>query len=571
MRTTARFPSVFWCNGVAGPVILAVLLCRCSSPQPSPGSLQDVVPETVFEGCDDPQATTEGGWWDSAIFYEIFVRSFMDSDGDGIGDLQGILQRLDYLNDGRPGEGDDLEVDAIWLMPIFESPSYHGYDTIDYLHVERDYGTNDDLGALIEACRERSVRVIFDLVVNHTSNQHPWFLDSRSSPDSERRSYYLWRPDDPGWTQPWSSNPVWHLWEGQYYYGLFWAGMPDLNYADPRVAAEMTDVARTWLERGAAGFRIDAARHLFENDQGNEPDLPETHTFFQQFTSELQADHPEIYLVAETWAPRDAVATYYGEGREFQQAFAFDFAEAIETALTSSSVAPIREALGSQVAHATPWSFEATFLSNHDIDRLAQRLPQQWMQRAAASLLMTLPGTPYIYYGDELGMGQGTGGGDEAKRTPMPWDGSTQAGFTSGQPWYSLSSGHESRNVSVELADTDSLLNHYRTLIRLRKGHASLRTGGCIRLVETDHDQLLAMFRYDDRERLLVLVNLGEEVLDPQPLDLSAHADLVGPAGGPVSCLLGSCGTFQGSAGLDAFPVGGSLQVGEARVIQFGE
>ncbi len=214
------------------------------------------------------------GWLDGATFYQVFVRSFADSDGDGVGDLRGLTERLDYLNDGDPGTGNDLGVTGIWLMPIFESPSYHGYDVVDYEAVDREYGSLADFRALTEAAHERGIRVILDLVLNHSSSQHPWFLDSASSPASPRRGWYVWRDQNPGWAPPWGGTaPTWHAnpFGPGFYYGVFWSGMPDLNFASADVVDEAERLARLWLDRGAAGFRLDAVRYLIETGAGRAP------------------------------------------------------------------------------------------------------------------------------------------------------------------------------------------------------------------------------------------------------------------------------------------------------------
>ncbi|MFP5247713.1 MAG: alpha-amylase family glycosyl hydrolase, partial [Thermoanaerobaculia bacterium] len=208
-------------------------------------------------------------WADGAVFYEIFVRSFADSNGDGIGDLQGLISKLDYLNDGDPNTTADLGIEGIWLMPIFESPSYHGYDTVDYETIERDYGTNADFKQLLEEAHKRGIRVIVDFVVNHTSNQHPWFVESASSPSSPKRNWYVWSPTSFGWGPPWGGNaPTWHAANGMYYYGVFWSGMPDVNWTNPESKNEMLRLARHWLNEGVDGYRLDATRYLIETGGG---------------------------------------------------------------------------------------------------------------------------------------------------------------------------------------------------------------------------------------------------------------------------------------------------------------
>src|SRR5512140_3005185 len=205
-----------------------------------------------------------GKWWDGAVFYEIFVRSFQDSNGDGIGDLAGLTSRLDYLNDGDPKTTTDLGVDAVWLMPVFDSPSYHGYDTTDYEKIDADYGGDAQFDAFVAAAHARGIKVMLDLVVNHTGSGHPWFADSASSPTSARRDWYVWSPTDLGWTQPFGSAGTWHPMNGAFFYGVFWGGMPDLNFRNAEVQAEVKRIASLWLARGVDGFRLDAARHLVE-------------------------------------------------------------------------------------------------------------------------------------------------------------------------------------------------------------------------------------------------------------------------------------------------------------------
>jgi glycosidase len=217
------------------------------------------------------------------VFYEVFVRSFADGNGDGKGDLPGLIARLDYLNDGDPATSTDLGVDALWLMPVFASPSYHGYDVTDYEKVNPIYGTNADLERLLAEAHRRGMRVIVDLVLNHTSDQHPWFRDSASSPTAPKRDWYVWRADDPKWVQPWNEKQsVWHQHAGAWYYAIFWGGMPDLNYRTQAVREEAKRIARYWLSRGVDGFRLDAIRHLIETGPGDgQAGNPDTHAFLR--------------------------------------------------------------------------------------------------------------------------------------------------------------------------------------------------------------------------------------------------------------------------------------------------
>jgi len=475
----------------------------------------------------DAEVTPAPPWYEGAFVYEIFVRSFQDSDGDGVGDLRGIVNRLDYLNDGVPGAGDDLEVDALWLMPIFASGSYHGSDVTDYEAIEPDYGTLADFDALVAACEARGVRVVIDLVMNHTGRTHPWFLASSSSASDPKRDWYVWRGDDPGWKQPFGNADVWHALGGAYYYGIFWSGMPDLNYREPGVVAAMTDIARGWLGRGVAGFRLDAARYLIESADGGLFEQPETHAFWRAFRADLEA-RGDAYLVGEVWTSRPAVATYWGEGEELHQAFDFALQSAILSAVSRGQASWLRPELAAVRDSGAPWGYSATFLSNHDLDRLSLEL-DDGQQRAAAFVLMTLPGTPYLYYGDELGVKTTPAAGDLAKRGPMPWTAAARHGFSTAAPWVAFGPEAESRNVEAALADPDSLLRMYQALARLRRAHPALRGPGVVAPTHAE-PALFATLRHAEGEVVLTAVNLSGGAIAATTLDLSAQDDITGGA-----------------------------------------
>ena len=246
-----------------------------------------------------PAGTGELHWWNDAVFYEIFVRSFHDSDGDGIGDLQGLTQKLDYLNDGDPATDDDLGITGIWLMPINDSPSYHGYDAVDYRAINPDYGTMADFQAFLAAAHARGIKVIIDYVMNHCSNQHPWFVAAAQN-DPTYRDYFRWSASDPGETGPWGQD-VWHWNTSGWYYGLFWSGMPDLNYDTPAVKTEMFDTATYWLDTiGVDGFRLDAVLYIDE-DGGQLQNTPETLQFWQDYNTHVKAVKPDVLSVGEAW------------------------------------------------------------------------------------------------------------------------------------------------------------------------------------------------------------------------------------------------------------------------------
>jgi alpha-amylase len=413
-------------------------------------------------------------WWNDAVFYEVFVRSFADSDGDGDGDLTGLTGALDYLNDGDPATDDDLGVTALWLMPVMQSPSYHGYDTTDYFTVEEDYGTNDDFRRLVAAAHDRGMRVIVDLVLNHTSSEHPWFLSSAEGPDSPERDWYVWRADNPFATTSWGT-PAWHERNGAYYLGLFWEGMPDLNLRNPEVTTQMEDVARFWFEdMGVDGFRLDAVRHLVEDGDVFEG-TAQTHAWLADWDDFLDADASEsFFTVGEVWDDTAEVAPYV-TGGEVDVAFEFTLADAILTAVERGDPRPLDHALTTALAAYPPGQF-ATFLTNHDQDRVMSRLGGDGAEaRLAATFLLTLPGVPFVYYGEEIGM---TGAKpDERIRTPMQWSDEPNAGFSTARPWEPPNSDFLTVNVAAQDADVGSLLSRYRRLVHLRGAHPALRTG----------------------------------------------------------------------------------------------
>jgi glycosidase len=482
-------------------------------------------------------------WVRGAVFYEVFVRSFADSNGDGIGDLKGLRAKLDYLNDGDPATAEDLGIDALWLMPVFQSPSYHGYDTTDYEHIDSDYGADRDFNRLCRAAHRRGIRVIVDLVINHTSSAHPWFIDSASGPSAARRDWYIWSPTDPGWTQPWGgNNPTWHFKNGAYYYGLFWSGMPDLNFRTPEVRAEMERLALYWLEQGADGFRLDAARHLIETGGGaGQLDSAETHEYWKEFAARVRGFRPQAVLVGENWTDTPTIATYFGStaevagGDELPVNFDFPLAEAILQGIRSGGASAIAAKLAEIQALYPPGVIDAPFLTNHDQVRLATQLGGRAEHlRSAAAILLTLPGAPFLYYGEEVGLENGPTPGDESKRTPMPWDASAGGGFSSAAPWFAFAPGREVANVAAQNQDPGSLLSHYRNLIRTRHRSAALRTGSLELLTEaTGNAAVLAFRRVSESERVLVAHNLSDSfsVAGPYLLQSSALEPLFQDSG----------------------------------------
>ncbi|HEY6106467.1 MAG TPA: alpha-amylase family glycosyl hydrolase [Anaeromyxobacteraceae bacterium] len=481
----------------AAATLLGTLLAvACAAPRPPAGA--------------GPPPSGASPWWQGAVFYEVFVRSFQDSDGDGKGDLRGLAARLDYLNDGDPATDRDLGVDALWLMPVFASPSYHGYDVADYERVNPDYGTDQDLDRLLGEAHRRGLKVILDLVLNHTSDQHPWFRESASSPASPRRDWYLWSPTDPGWAQPWNPDGrSWHERNGAFYYGLFWRGMPDLNFRNPAVRAEAKRIAARWLSRGVDGFRLDAVRHLVETGPGaGQAGSPENHVFLREFAAAVRAVRPEAVLVGEVWSTAEDIAAYYGTGGdELQLLFDFPLADAIVEGVLGGSADGIAAALGEVLRAHPAGAVDAPFLSNHDQVRVATRLGDDAARlRLAAAILLTLPGAPFLWQGEEIGMQNGPGREDQWKRTPMAWDGSARGGFTTGEPWVPFAPGKETANVAAETGDPASLLSRYRGLIRARKRSEALARGDLLLLPA--RGPVLAFLRRGG-ENVLVAHNLG--------------------------------------------------------------
>lgn len=509
-------------RAVLAPLTLALVFCSAAPQRRDPG---DAVPT----GSTRPASPAwQHDWVRDAVFYQVFVRSFRDSDGDGKGDLRGLVEKLDYLNDGKPETTTDLGVTGIWLMPVFESPSYHGYDTVDYETIERDYGTNADFETLCREARKRGIRVIVDLVLNHSGSGHPWFQDAASSPTSAKRDWYVWRADDAGWGPPWGgSAPTWHAKNGAFYYGVFWSGMPDLNWRNAALKEEMKRVAALWLSRGASGYRLDATRYLVETGGGaGQSDTAETHAALREISGHLRRIDPATFLVAENWTETRNIAPYFGDtrtvagGDEMPSNFNFPLADEILKGVNRADAAGIAAKLN-EVAQVYPAGvLDAPFLTNHDQVRLATQLGKSPSKlRNAAAILLTLQGVPFVYYGEELGLENGTTNNDEAKRTPMPWDASPGGGFTTGTPWFGFAPGQSGVNVAAQTADGSSLLSRYRNLIRVRAASEALRRGDLTSVKSTG--AVLSFLRRSANERVFVAHNLSDS---PQ----SAGTDAIG-------------------------------------------
>ncbi|MBC7986114.1 MAG: DUF3459 domain-containing protein [Sphingomonadaceae bacterium] len=478
-------------------------------------------------------------WWRSAVIYQIYPRSFQDSDGDGIGDLEGIARRLDYLA--------ALGVHGIWLSPIFPSPmADFGYDVADYRGIDPRFGSLDDFDALLAAAHARGLRLLLDFVPNHSSSAHPWFVESRSSPNNPKRDWYIWRDAAPDGGPPnnWISDFGGSAWEWdaaseQYYYHAFLPEQPDLNWRNPELRAAMLNVMRFWFDRGVDGLRIDVLWHLIKAaDFPDNPPNPNWRPGTGEMDRVIQlhsTDQPEVHeiaaemraiadaygdrvLIGEIYLPVERLMTYYGlERPEVHLPFNFQLIDAPWDARTLAAL------IADYEAALSPGAWPNWVLGNHDRPRVASRLGEA-QARIAAMLLLTLRGTPTIYYGDELGLADtaippdrvqdprelrepGLGLGRDPVRTPMPWDGKTNAGFSAAEPWLPLNADWPERNVARQTRDPGSMLTLYRDLLALRRARAALALGDFASVIGTD--DVLAYERRLGEERLLIALNLG--------------------------------------------------------------
>ena len=505
-----------------------------------------------------PIAAPNADWRDGATCYEVFVRSFKDSDGDGIGDLNGLIGALDYINDGRPKSASSLGARCIWLMPIMESPSYHGYDVSDYYRVAKAYGTNDDFKRLVAESHQRGIRVLVDMVLNHASNQWPPFLEALRNPASPYRGWFRFSPTR-GPNNRWGNNN-WHKSpvRDEYYYGFFSPVMPDLNYEQPMALAEMKKVATFWLtEMGADGFRLDAVKYLVENGNVVE-DTPGTHAVLREYADYVRQQKPDAFTIGEVFDSTGALLTYYPD--QLDAYFAFEIADSL--------IAGVRRGDGRGILSpvlrlqtALPTHRWGTFLRNHDQPRTRTEFNGNWDQaRIAAFLQLTLPGIPFVYNGEELGM---TGGKpDHLIRTPMAWTRTgPHAGFTTGTPWEPL--GSDSLEANVEVRDKGPLLQGYRQLVHLRAVTPELARGTLVP-VETGNKAIIAFERRGVRGTVLVVANIAADSVRDVSLALPAGA--VPPGRLSQTTLFGA--TSEWVVGRDAAPAA-PVRVHVARVAPY--
>ncbi|QCR23189.1 alpha-amylase family glycosyl hydrolase [Pontibacter sp. SGAir0037] len=478
-------------------------------------------------------------WWQTGVIYQIYPRSFQDSNNDGIGDLKGIISRLDYLK--------WLGIEAIWISPIFSSPmADFGYDISDYKGIHPLFGSMEDFEKLEQEVHSRGMKLILDLVPNHTSNEHPWFLESRSSRDNPKRDWYIWKDALPDGSEPnnWLSVFGGSGWEWdekteQYYYHAFLKEQPDLNWRNPEVQEAMLDVMRFWLDKGVDGFRIDVMWHMIKDDQLRDnpknPDYEPYMATYEKLLPVYSTDQPEVHdivkmmrkvtdaykdrlIIGEIYLPIHKLITYYGsEEKEAHLPFNFQLLNAEWKAEQIASI--IDQYEGALPADGWPnW-----VLGNHDQPRITSRVGST-QARVAAMLLLTLRGTPTIYYGEEIGMHdvpipleevqdpQGLNMPDlnlsrDPARTPMQWDDSENAGFSSARPWLRLADNFRRENVKVQQNNNYSMLTFYKRLIQLRKQEPALHQGDYIP-VGSDR-QMLAYIRVYEQQRFLIVLNLS--------------------------------------------------------------
>jgi glycosidase len=438
------------------------------------------------------------------VCYEVFVRSFSDSDGDGIGDLNGLTAKLDYINDGNPASQTDLGASCIWLMPVAESPSYHGYDVSDYHRVEPDYGTGEDFRRMVAEAHRRGIRVLVDMVLNHASSEHPSFKAAVADTASPYRAWYRFSPTalgkGPWGAEAWHKSPV----RNEYYYGVFWSGMPDLNYATPAVREEAKKVATFWLrDMGVDGFRLDAIPYLVEEGSCL-TGCAGTHAFLREYAAHIRSIAPEAYTVGEAWGNVATVLPYYPD--QLTSSFAFELSDSLLSAVRNGSATGL---LGGylRLQDTLPAYRWSPFLSNHDGMRSMTAFGGDVAKaKLAATLLLTLPGLPFVYYGEEIGM---TGDKPDPRlRTPMQWSPGRGTGFTSGTPWQAAQPDSQTTTVEAQDKDPGSLLNLYRRLIHLRGANQALATGMLVPLA-ANNASVTAYIRRTGDHAVLVVANLG--------------------------------------------------------------
>ncbi|MGB9145589.1 MAG: alpha-glucosidase [Acidobacteriaceae bacterium] len=524
-------------------------------------ALMMAVPFSWSSARAQSQAASAGQrpWWRPSVIYEVYPRSFADSNNDGIGDLNGIASKLDYL--------ESLGVDAIWITPCYPSPQKDfGYDVSDYTNIDPMYGTLKDFNRLVEEAKQHHIRVLMDFVMNHTSDQHPWFLASRSSRNSPYRDWYIWR-DGKGPGQPpnnWISDfggPAW-TWDaktGQYYYHYFEAAQPDLNWRNPAVQKAMFNVARFWYDRGVAGFRLDAVDTLYEDPNLHDnpivngemvnkynDNLAENHVILRRLRS--LSNQYDAVLLGETWTDNiSQLKQYYGDhDDEIQLPMDFMFAT-----VNTLSAPKFRHQID-MIESSGEWP---TFvITNHDMERSYNRYGDgahnDAIAKLMAALYLTLRGTAVMYYGEEIGMSNNDpkrladvldplgrmdwpkNKGRDGERTPMQWSDTLNAGFTEGRPWLPIPASYRTHNVATELQEPDSILNFYKALLHMRRDNPALAAGDYVDVAPNDPN-LICFLRRSQGGSVMVALNLSGE-----RQHLAAEFDRYGLGSGKVTTLL---------------------------------
>lgn len=496
----------------------------------------------------------EKKWWQNSVVYQVYPRSFQDTDGDGVGDLQGIIQRLDYL--------ENLGIDAIWLSPVYKSPNDdNGYDISDYQDIMDEFGTMADMDQLIEEGKKRNIRIIMDLVVNHTSDEHKWFIEAKKNKDNEYRDYYIWRDavdgDVPNGLRSTFSGTAWEFDEttGQYFLHLFSKRQPDLNWENEKVRQEVYDMMNFWIDKGVGGFRMDVIDLIGKiPDQEITGNGPKLHEYLQEMNQATFGDK-DLMTVGETWGATPEIAKLYSDPKRNELSMVFQFEHVgldqqegkEKWDLKPLAIADLKVALSKWQNSLGNEGWNSLFWNNHDLPRIVSRWgdDKEYHDQSAklfAILLHMMKGTPYIYQGEEIGMTNypisdiseaedietinmyneriergyakedliasiNAKGRDNA-RTPMQWDDSENGGFTTGTPWLHVNPNYQTINVKTELADPESIFYTYKKLIELRKQN-ELVVWGDYQLLENTPDEVFAYIRELNGEKWLVVTNIS--------------------------------------------------------------
>ena len=449
-------------------------------------------------GCGSKNGNVSKRDYDGRVFYEIFVRAFNDSNGDGIGDINGVTEKLDYLQ--------ELGIGGIWLMPINSSPSYHGYDVIDYKEINKDYGTMEDFKKLLEEAHKRDIKIYMDMVINHSSSENIWFKEASKGKENKYRDYYIWTDDkkeastmSPMGTNPWAKvNEK----DDEYYYGIFWSGMPDLNLDNKAVRDELKDIAKFYIDMGVDGFRMDAVKWFYNK-------VDENNKFIEDYSEYCKSLNENFKLVGEVWDGAFSMAQYQNSLDSF---FDFSLGEKVTKGLLGENIEKLPEAIKNNYELYTEENKEfivAPFLSNHDQNRIMNTLGKsEEKMKMAAAIYLTLPGTPFIYYGEEIGM---TGiKPDEDIREPFIWD---NKDLSQNTKWRKSTNDINKVALNAQKEDSNSLYNFYKEIIKIRNENKSLQFG-IIEKIDSGNSGIMIMKRSYEKEESYVIINSKEEDIE---------------------------------------------------------